>query len=121
MEEKIKDVAVDKNGSEEKEPEVFHTLIIEDVKYKTKLNKKFLSRKSYEPVDPKKILSFIPGTIRNIYVKKGHKVKTGEKLLELEAMKMVNTIFAGFDGMILDIPVKSGDSVAKNQVLIQFK
>jgi biotin carboxyl carrier protein len=121
MEEKNKDADLEKVGLEEKEPEVFQSLIIEDVKYKTRLNRKFLTRKFYEPVDPKKISSFIPGTIVNVFVKKGKKVKMGEKILELEAMKMVNTIFAEFDGVIQEIHVKPGESVSKNQILLQFK
>lgn len=121
MEEKSKEVTDVKTNSEEKETEAFQTLVIEDVKYKTRLNKKFLARKPYEPVDPKKIISFIPGTIVNVFVKKGKKIKTGQKLLELEAMKMVNTIFAEFDAVILDILIKPGDSVAKNQLLIKLK
>lgn len=106
---------------EEKEPEVFQTIIIEDVKYKTRLNKKYIARKRYQPADPKKIQSFIPGTVVNVYVKKGKKVKAGEKLLEVEAMKMVNTIFAEFDATILDVLIKPGESVSKNQLLLQFK
>jgi biotin carboxyl carrier protein len=121
MEEKSKEILNSKTNLEEKESEAFHTLVIEDVKYKTRLNKKFLSRKPYEPVDPKKIHSFIPGTIGNIFVKKGKRVRTGQKLLELEAMKMVNTIFAEFDAVILDILIKPGDLVSKNQLLIQLK
>jgi biotin carboxyl carrier protein len=121
MEEKSKDILTVKTNSEDKEPEIFQSLVIEDVKYKTRLNKKFLTRKPYEPIDPKKIHSFIPGTIGNVFVKKGKKVKTGQKLLELEAMKMVNTIFAEFDAVILDILIKPGDSVSKNQLLIQLK
>ncbi|NVO20060.1 MAG: acetyl-CoA carboxylase biotin carboxyl carrier protein subunit [Bacteroidetes bacterium] len=121
MEESTKEQTYAKNGAEEKENEIFQTLIVEDVKYKTRLNKKFLTRKPYEPVDPKKVQAFIPGTIGNIFIKKGKKVKTGQKMIELEAMKMVNTIFAEFDAVILDIPVRTGESVSKNQVLIQFK
>jgi biotin carboxyl carrier protein len=121
MEDKSKENSTFRLNSEEKEPEGFQSLVIEDVKYKTRLNKKFLTRKPYEPVDPKKIQSFIPGTIGNVFVKKGKRVKTGQKLLELEAMKMVNTIFAEFDSVILDILVKPGDLVSKNQVLIQLK
>jgi biotin carboxyl carrier protein len=120
MEDKSKD-ATAKNTNDEKEPEVFQSLVIEDVKYKTRLNKKFLTRKAYEPVDPKKIQSFIPGTIGTVFVKKGKKVKAGQKLLELEAMKMVNTIFAEFDAVILDILIKPGDLVSKNQLLMQLK
>ena len=121
MEEKSRELSSAKNNPEEKETEIFQILVIEDVKYKTRLNKKFLTRKPYEPVDPKKILSFIPGTIGSIFVKKGKRVRAGQKLLELEAMKMVNTIFAEFNAVILDIQVKPGESVSKNQVLIRFK
>jgi len=121
MEDRSKDTSDLKTISEEKDPELFQSIVIEDVKYKTRLNKKFLTRKPYEPVDPKKIQSFIPGTIGLVFVKKGKKVKAGQKLLELEAMKMINTIFAESDSVILDILVKPGDLVSKNQVLIHLK
>ncbi len=121
MEEKPKDAVDSAIVPELKEKDIMQTLIIEDVKYKTRLNKKFLTRKPYQPANPKEINSFIPGTIGNVYTKKGKKVKAGEKLLELEAMKMVNTIFAEFDAVILDIMVKPGDLVSKNQLLLKFK
>jgi len=101
--------------------EVFQTLMIEDVKYKTRLTKKFLNRKPYEPIDPKKVLAFIPGTIKKIYFKKGKKVKAGEKLVDLEAMKMLNTIFAHENGTIAEIYIKEGDLVSKNHVLMLYK
>lgn len=109
------------NASETTDSEVFQTLIIEDVKYKTRLTKKFLNRKPYEPVDPKKVVSFIPGTIKKIYIAKGKKVKAGEKLLDLEAMKMVNTMFAEANSTIADIYVKEGDLVSKNHLLLLYK
>jgi biotin carboxyl carrier protein len=107
--------------SENLESEVFQTLMIEDVKYKTRLTKKFLNRKPYEPIDPKKVLAFIPGTIKKIYFKKGKKVKAGEKLVDLEAMKMLNTIFAHENGTIAEIYIKEGDLVSKNHVLMLYK
>jgi len=107
--------------SENPGSEVFQTLVIEDVKYKTRLTKKFLNRKQYEPVDPKKVLAFIPGTIKKIYFKKGKKVKAGEKLVDLEAMKMLNTIFAHENGTIAEIYIKEGDLVSKNHVLMLYK
>ena len=107
--------------SENTESEVFQTLQIEDVKYKTRLSKKFLNRKTYEPVDPKKVLSFIPGTITKIYTSKGKKVKVGDKLIDLDAMKMVNTIFAEENNTIAEVYVKVGDLVPKSQLLILFK
>lgn len=116
----LKDIKQEE-ASENLESEVFQTLTIEDVKYKTRLTKKFLKRKPYEPVDPKKVLSFIPGTVKKIYTKKGKKVKEGDKLIDLEAMKMLNTIFAHENGSISEIYIKEGDMVSKNQLLILFK
>lgn len=99
---------------------VYKTIIIDNIKYKTTLTKKYMARKSYEPVDFNKVYSFIPGTIRKIFVKEGAKVKQGTHLLELEAMKMVNNIAAPVDGVITKINVKSGDLVAKSIVLIEM-
>lgn len=96
------------------------TLIIDNVKYKTMLTKKFMARKMYEPVDHKKITAFIPGTILKINVKEGVKVKQGTKLLELEAMKMVNILTAPVDGTVTKINVKSGDLVPKNHILVEL-
>ena len=99
---------------------VFKTLIIDNVKYKTLLAKKYLARKQDEPVDFNKVYSFIPGTIRKIFVKEGAKVKQGAQLLELEAMKMVNNITAPVDGVITKINVKTGDLVSKTVLLIEM-
>jgi biotin carboxyl carrier protein len=99
---------------------VFKTIIIDNIKYKTTLTKKYMARKSYEPVDFNKVYSFIPGTIRKIFVKEGSKVKQGSHLLELEAMKMVNNIIAPVDGVVTKINVKTGDLVAKNILLVEM-
>lgn len=101
--------------------EPMQSLIIEDVRYKTRLNKKFINRKKYEPKDPRKLLSFIPGTIRKIYTSKGKRVKAGDKLLDIEAMKMVNTIFFENKGTVANIFVKEGDLVPKNFLLAEMK
>lgn len=116
---KITDPESDEQSSVNSEP--LQTLIIEDVKYKTRYNKKFTNRKLYEPKDPKKIISFIPGTIKKVYLSKGKRVKVGDKLLDLEAMKMVNTIFCEYNGTIADLYVKEGDQVPKNFLLAVYK
>jgi len=116
----LKDLKTEES-SENIESEVFQTLTIEDVKYKTRLTKKYLNRKPYEPVDPKKIIAFIPGTIKKIYFSKGKKVKTGDKLIDLEAMKMLNSIFAHENGTIAEIFIKEGDLVSKNHLLMLYK
>jgi pyruvate carboxylase len=105
---------------ENKETPVFKTIIIDNIKYKTTLTKKFMARKSYEPINFNKVYSFIPGTVRKVFVKEGAKVKKGTQLLELEAMKMVNNITAPVDGVVTKINVKSGDLVSKSVLLVEM-
>ncbi len=98
----------------------FKTIIIDNIKYKTTLTKKYMARKAYEPVDFGKVYSFIPGTIREVFVSEGAKVKQGAHLLELEAMKMVNNITAPIDGTVTKVNVKTGDLVTKNYLLVEI-
>jgi len=99
----------------------YKSLLIENIKYRTTLTKKYQSRKPYEKKDIKKITAFIPGTIRKIYVKTGKNVKEGDRLLILEAMKMKNELLSPTNGIVKSVLVKSGDLVSKNQLLIEFK
>jgi biotin carboxyl carrier protein len=95
-------------------------LQIEERSYETLTTRKFESRKPYRPPDPKKILCFIPGVIRKLYVSKGARVSAGDRLMMLEAMKMQNDIVAHRDGKIKHIPVVEGMMATKGQVLIEF-
>ena len=96
----------------------YQSILVDNVKYKTFLTRKFTSRKKYEEKDPKKITAFIPGTIRKIFIKEGQKIKAGDKLLTLEAMKMNNIIAAPMDGTIKTLTAKQGKIVSKDEVLI---
>jgi len=96
-------------------------IVIDDTSYETEITRKFKNRVNYIQRDPKKITAFIPGVIREIYVKKGQKVKEGDKMYILEAMKMRNLVFAPFDGKILDIYIASDKRVAKNEILIEYE
>ena len=58
------------------------------------------------------------GKILSIKVKKGDKVKTGQILCILEAMKMENEITAPESGTIQDIYVSEGLSVSEGEALI---
>lgn len=62
----------------------------------------------------------MPGLIIDIMVAPGDEVKKGDPLLILEAMKMENVIKAAGDGKIAAIKAGKGDSVEKNQLIIQF-
>lgn len=64
------------------------------------------------------VKSPLPGIINDIKVAVGDKVKNGQTLLVLEAMKMENDITAEQDGTITSIAVKKGDSVMEGTVLV---
>lgn len=105
----------------EKEPAVVtREFVVEFRKYTTELNRKFLDRKPWMPKDESKILSFIPGTISKIYVREGQHVEAGEPLLILEAMKMMNTLFAERAGTVLKIHVAEGERVPKSAVIFEM-
>ena len=97
------------------------SLMVDEVKYRTTFNKKFETRKHYEPPDPLKIRAVIPGTIRAVYVKPKAKVKLGDELLILEAMKMHNNVQMPFDGKIVKVHVKTGEKIPKNYLMIEVK
>lgn len=62
----------------------------------------------------------MPGTIRDIFVKKNDIVKKGDKIAILDAMKMDNELLATMDGRIVSIPVNSDDKVAKNAIIAEI-
>ncbi len=101
--------------------EKFDTLCIGGTVYKTRLTKKFINRKNWEKPNEKMILAFIPGTITDIFVKEGQKVKAGAKLLILEAMKMKNVVTAPVSGTIKSVNVKIGVMVPKHELLIEIE
>jgi propionyl-CoA carboxylase alpha chain len=62
----------------------------------------------------------MPGLVVSIAVAEGQEVKAGETLAVVEAMKMENILRAERDGIIKKIPVKPGDSVAVDAVIMEF-
>ena len=96
-----------------------NTIIIDDSVYETVLSKKYINRKIYKPIDQKRIAAFIPGLIQKVFVKVGDKVKRGDKLLVLEAMKMQNIVNSPIDGVVRIIP-KEGILVKKNELLVEL-
>jgi biotin carboxyl carrier protein len=104
--------------SEEKE---YKELIIQGAIYKTTFTKKFEERVNYESPNENLIYSFIPGTIIDIFVKPKEKVKEGDTLLLLEAMKMQNQIRMPFDGEIVKIHVKKDEVIPNRYLMIEIK
>lgn len=82
---------------------------------------KYAEKGTWEPKNPKYVYSFIPGTIVEIRVKAGDKVKKGDSLMLFKAMKMDNNILADKDGTIKSINVIVGENVPKGTVMIEFE
>ncbi|MFN3373538.1 MAG: biotin/lipoyl-containing protein [Chloroflexus sp.] len=62
----------------------------------------------------------MPGTILQIVAQPGAKVKRGQPIIVLEAMKMNNSIGAPRDGVVAAILVKTGQSVGYGEPLAQL-
>ena len=60
----------------------------------------------------------MPGTILKVNAVAGQKVKEGDLLVVLEAMKMENEIFAPKDGTVTQVLVEKGASVNTGDVLV---
>jgi len=67
------------------------------------------------------ITSPLPGTVYEVNVKKGQKVKEGDSLVKLIAMKMENNITAPKAGIIKEVKVKKNNTVNKGDVLITIE
>jgi len=67
------------------------------------------------------VKSPLPGTILDIFVNVGDTVKSGQRIILLEAMKMENNIDAERDGVIASINVNKSDSVMEGDVLLTIQ
>ena len=63
----------------------------------------------------------MPCKIVKVYVKKGDKVKTGDMLFTMEAMKMQSNYKVATDCTIKDVLIAEGDTVRAEQVLIKLE
>ena len=66
------------------------------------------------------LLSPMPGLLVRVAVEEGQDVKAGEELAVIEAMKMENVLRAERDGRVAKIKAKPGDSLAVDQVILEF-
>jgi len=79
-------------------------------------------QKTSSPAGPKGsgfIKSPLPGTIIDVHIKEGDVVKTGDKLITLEAMKMENIINSDKSGKVVSVKVKKSDAVMEGDILIE--
>jgi biotin carboxyl carrier protein len=100
--------------------EILKFLNIDTSLYITRISKRFENRKKYQPIDPGKILSFIPGTVLDIMVREGQTVEKGDALMILDAMKMQNRLKSAITGKVKKIHANKGDKVSKGTLLIEL-
>ncbi len=75
----------------------------------------------YDPVTGPTLKAPMGGTIIEIDVKPGDKVKVHQKVLVYEAMKMENDLESEIEGVVKQVLVQNGDVVATDQDLIEYE
>jgi acetyl/propionyl-CoA carboxylase alpha subunit len=68
-----------------------------------------------------RILSPMPGKIVALTAEAGAKVRKGEALVTLEAMKMEHALVAPFDGKVIELAVALGDQVSEGALLVKLE
>ena len=63
----------------------------------------------------------MPGQVRAVNVIEGESVMKGQTLMVLEAMKMEIRIQSPMDGVVKSLAVKVGQTVEREQVLVEIE
>jgi biotin carboxyl carrier protein len=71
--------------------------------------------------DAKEVRAPMPALVVRIEVQPGQKVRKGDGLIVLEAMKMENEVKSPRDGTVHEVCAQQGKSVEKNEVLLRFQ
>jgi biotin carboxyl carrier protein len=79
-----------------------------------------MTAKASGPQGPKPIRAPMPGMIVRVEVQPGDRVKAGQGIVIIEAMKMENELKADAAGIVSKILVEPGKAVEKGAVLVEF-
>lgn len=71
-----------------------------------------------DPDKPGEVGAPIPGAVTMLHVKAGDKVKRGDRLLVMEAMKMQTTVYAPIDGTVKQLNAELKTSVDARDLLL---
>ena len=95
---------------------------IEEVASETiKEVKKEEVKKAVSTGEATEVLAPIQGNVVDVKVSVGTKVKKGQVLLLIEAMKLENEVLSPVDGEVSEILVSKGKTVANKELLIKIK
>jgi biotin carboxyl carrier protein len=94
---------------------IFNSYDVEVLDAESKYQK---SRKRVDDLEEAVISSPMPGKVVKILCKVGDKVKAGDTVVIVSAMKMESEYKVRYDRTIKQIKVKEGDTVSANQPLI---
>jgi len=82
---------------------------------------KELARVKGDPNNPGDVVAPMPGLVSEVNATVGEKVEEGEKLVTLEAMKMLTGLSAGKSGIIKEVLVLEGETVETNDLLVRIE
>jgi pyruvate carboxylase len=72
------------------------------------------------PGDAREVGAPMPGLVVTVAVRTGDRVKKGQKIFSLEAMKMETTVYAERDGTIAEVLVSPGTPVEAGEMCVRF-
>uniref|UniRef100_UPI0003826AD9 biotin/lipoyl-containing protein n=1 Tax=Paenisporosarcina sp. TG-14 TaxID=1231057 RepID=UPI0003826AD9 len=92
-------------------------VIIQDITIESDVTQK----PKADVANPNHIGATMPGTVLKVAIANGSRVKRGDHLLITEAMKMETTVQAPYNGVIKEIYVSTGSSIATGDLLIEME
>lgn len=79
------------------------------------------ARRKADDDNPLQVGSPVPGVVSTLAVKAGQKVKAGDLLVSVEAMKMETSVHAEQDGEVAEVCVIPGDPLDAKDLILSFK
>ncbi|MGB0498482.1 MAG: pyruvate carboxylase [Rubricella sp.] len=79
------------------------------------------ARPKADPTNEAHVAAPMPGVIASVAVSAGQKVKSGDLLLTIEAMKMETALHADRDGVVKAVHVPAGSQVDAKDLLVEFE
>ncbi|MGQ9723772.1 MAG: acetyl-CoA carboxylase biotin carboxylase subunit [Tepidimonas sp.] len=67
------------------------------------------------------VLSPMPGRLVDVTVRPGQKVRAGERVAVIEAMKMETALYAAADGVVARVLANQGELLAVDQPIVEFE